>query len=85
MDKIFSARLDESVIQQIGNLSRQLKVSKKRVLEEAVENYAEKIGGESGADVFEQTFGAWKRPETADKTARKTRAAFERSMKRRHS
>ncbi len=85
MDKILSARLDESVIRQIGSLARRLKTSKKRILENAVELYAETVEADSKVDVFEKTSGAWKRPESAEKTVRDVRTAFNQSMKRRRS
>lgn len=82
MDKIFSARLDELIIHRIGELAHQLKTSKKRVVEEAIECYAEKAGEKSGSDVFAKTFGAWKRHETANETIRNMRTSFQRSMQR---
>ena len=57
MDKILSARVDESVIQRIGSLARQLNTTKKKIIEGAITLYAEKIekGNEKrhiGADVW---------------------------------
>ena len=82
MDKIFSARVDESVIHQIGVLARQLGTTKKSIIEGAIRMYAEKIEGESNIDVLEQTLGAWHRAESTDKTIEKARKVFRNSMHR---
>ena len=47
MDKILSARVDESVIQRIGSLARQLNTTKKKIIEGAIILYAEKIEKET--------------------------------------
>ena len=83
MDKILSARVDESTIHRIGVLARQMGTTKKAVIEEAIRLYGEKV--QSGeADVFEQTLGAWSRRESPQRTVAKARQAFRDSM-RRHS
>jgi len=41
MDKILSARVDESVIQQIGVLAHELDTSKKAVIEAAIRMFSE--------------------------------------------
>jgi predicted transcriptional regulator len=82
MDKIFSARVDDSVIQQITNLAKQLKISKKQIIEGAIAMYAKKVEQESKTNIMDQTFGAWKRNETATETVKKARKAFQDSMKR---
>ncbi|MCL5278799.1 MAG: ribbon-helix-helix protein, CopG family [Planctomycetes bacterium] len=82
MDKILSARVDESVIHKIGALARQMGTTKKAVIEEAVHLYDEKV--QSGeADVFERTLGAWARKEAPPRTVAKVRRAFRGSMGRR--
>ena len=81
MDKILSARVDESIIRRIGVLARQIGTTKKAVIEEAVRVYAEKV--QSGeADVFDQTLGAWSRKESPDQTVAKVRKAFRGAMGR---
>ena len=82
MDKILSARVDESVIHRIGALARQLGTTKKAVIESAIQLYAEKIEKEQDFDVFEQTLGAWRRSESPAETAEEARSAFRRSMHR---
>ena len=83
MDKIISARIDESAANQIGNLARRLHTSKKCVLERALEMYAAHVGQGEEADVFEQTCGAWHRKEHAAEIVKNTRQAFRDSMERR--
>jgi hypothetical protein len=83
MDKILSARVNEAVILRIGSLARRLKTSKKRILENAVELYAETIEADSKSDVFQKTSGAWKRREPVEQTVRDVRTEFNQSMKRR--
>jgi len=82
MDKIMSARLDEAVIKRIGSLARQLKTTKKQVLETAVVLYAEKVEKQTREDILDQTFGAWQREEPAEDTVRQSRKAFQDSMLR---
>lgn len=82
MDKILSARLDESVIQQIGNLAKQLNTTKKQVIEGAITLYAKKIEKETKTDILDQTFGVWKRDEKTSETVEKSRRAFHDSMLR---
>ena len=82
MDRVLSARVDESVLERISGLARQLHVSKKSILERAVNALAEKVEAEGLEDVLDQTFGAWRRPESAAETVRRSRAAFRQSMGR---
>jgi predicted transcriptional regulator len=82
MDKILSARVQESVIQRIGSLARRLHTSKKRIIEDAVQNYADKIDHEDKFDVFEQTCGAWRRKESARRMVEEARGTFRKSMVR---
>jgi len=85
MDKIFSARVDESVIKKIGYLARLKNTSKKRIIEEAIETYTAAVEKKAKQDVLEQTHGKWKRKESPSDTAQKVRKAFEKSMKRHSS
>ena len=82
MDKIFSARVDESVIRRIGSLARRLRTSKKKIIESAVEAYAAQVDQEEKSDVFEQTSGAWRRKKSADRIVDEARQTFRKSMKR---
>lgn len=82
MDKIFSARVDESIIRQIGYVAQKLHTTKKAVIEAAILAYAEKteIGGK--VDILEETFGAWKRRGSPEETVKKARKIFHDAMKR---
>ena len=84
MDKVLSARVDESVVRCIGLLAQQLNTSKKKVIETAIKRYAEQIAAEHNVDVLDRTFGAWNREETAVATVSASRKAFRDSMSRRH-
>jgi len=82
MDRVLSARLDESVVDQLTRLARHLKVSKKHVLEKAISRFADTVEADEKVDVLERTFGAWHRKESAAQTVRHARAAFQQSMER---
>ncbi len=82
MDKILSARVDDSVIRRIGALAHQLGMTKKAIIENSVRCYAEQIEQEQKMDVLDMTCGAWRRNEPADDTITATKQEFRRSMKR---
>ena len=82
MDKIFSTRIDEAIIQRIGMLAKQLHTSKKAIIEKAVMTFSEKVEKEKSFDLLEQTFGAWKRNEAPQNTIDKARSVFRDSMER---
>lgn len=84
MDKILSARVDEEIIQKISLMATELKTTKKKVIENAIQEYAEKIGKEGKIDVLEMTSGAWNREETVEETIISTKEAFKRAMVRHH-
>lgn len=85
MDRVISTRLDESAADLIGALSRQLHISKRRVLEQAIHQYAESLHLDKGKDIFELTSGAWAREESPEELVRASRAAFAESMGRRRT
>jgi len=85
MDKLFSARVDDAVVRRIGSLARQLRTTKKTVIEGAILLYAETLKNGTKADVFERTCGSWKRTESTAKTVSKARQAIRRSLKGRRS
>lgn len=82
MDKIFSTRVDEAIIQRIGLLAKRLNTSKKAIIEQAITAYSEKMEEEHNIDVLEQTFGAWKREETLEETIDQTKTVFRESIQR---
>jgi hypothetical protein len=85
MDKIFSARVDESVIALIGHLSRLMHTSKKKILEDAIETYASKIEQTTKQDIFIQTHGIWQRNESPSETVKNNKKMFGKSMTRHSS
>ena len=82
MDKVISARIDESVARRITALARQLHTSKKRVIEEAIRTFAATVEEGQKSDPLEQTHGAWQRKESAEQLVTKARRAFRGSMRR---
>jgi predicted transcriptional regulator len=82
MDKILSARVNESVIHRIGSLARRLHTSKKCIIENAIQSYADQLDREDRCDVFEQTCGAWNRNETSAEIVEEARKSFRKSMER---
>lgn len=85
MDKILSARVDETVASQLGWLAQRLKTSKKDVLEKAIRRYAGEVEGNESLDPFDKTCGVWKRKGRVEKEIRQIRQAFARSMTHRHA
>ena len=83
MDKVLSARVDESVVRCIGMLANQLNTSKKQVIEGAIRMYAEKIAAEQNLDVLDRTFGAWKREDSAAASVSSSRKTFRDAMTKR--
>ena len=82
MDKILSARVDESAANRIGSLARRLGTSKKRVLECAIEMYSAQVDKDQESDVFEQTCGVWSGKESTERLVNRSRKAFRDSMRR---
>ncbi len=82
MDKVFSARIDESAAALIHSLARQLHSTKKQVVEQAVELFAAKVEREQDQGILDQSFGAWKRDESTHETVEAARAAFRGSFER---
>ena len=83
MDKILSARVDEMILNKISFLAQRLHLSKKKVIEGAVQMYAQRMESAEDMNVFVQTSGAWKRKESIEQTVMQTRSAFRKSMERR--
>ena len=85
MDKILSARVDETTIQKIGLLAQKLKKTKKAVIEEAIRSYADQSTSGQAIDILDQTCGAWNRPESPQETVSWVREGFRKSMERHQS
>lgn len=82
MDKIMSARIDESVAQRIDVLAKKLKISKKAVIENAIRQYAETVEAEQDMDILETTCGAWQREEPAAETVLQIREKMRKAQER---
>lgn len=82
MDKVLSARIDESVWARVDRIARLLHRSKKYVLEQAITRYADEITGDAPG-VLRETSGAWRRKEKPAQTVEHTRQAFRKSFTRR--
>lgn len=80
MEKILSARIDESVVQQIALLAAELNMSKKAVIETAIKHYSRETGTEK--KIFEKTCGAWQREAPPQENISEARLAFNASMAR---
>ena len=82
MDKVLSARVDESVLSCIEILAQRLHATKKQIIEGAIKMYAKKIEESENLDILDHTFGSWKRKEPVKRTVTKARDAFRNSMMR---
>ena len=82
MDKIMSARIDEAVVQRINMLSKKLNMTKKAIIENAVQHYAAKIESEQHIDMMEHTLGSWRRDEPAFETVEHIKQEMRRSLER---
>lgn len=82
MDKILSARIDEAVLHKINALAQKLQTTKKSVIENAIEAYAEKINKDEKIDYFEQTLGAWNREESTEETVKTLKDEFNQAQSR---
>jgi hypothetical protein len=82
MDKVFSTRLDEALLDQLNRACRRLGISKKQFLQEAIRlrTIGARAGGDS--DIWAETCGAWRRGEPPATTIRRARRAFAASMAR---
>lgn len=83
MDRIFSTRIDESAIDILERTTRQLRISKKRFIEEAIRLRAQSLPG-GGKDVWAETAGAWSREETPAVTVKHARRHFRNAFERHH-
>lgn len=84
MDKIFSTRLNESVVVELERVTKRCGMTKKRFLEEAIHAHARQLSADEDSDVWSETFGAWKRKQSAGQTVKKARNAFRKTFQRHH-
>ena len=84
MQKIFSTRLEEATLEELERATRQLGMSKRQFLEEAIQLRAQALGRTAHDDVWTETLGAWRRAGSPRTTIRQARAAFRQSFERHH-
>ena len=82
MDKIFSARLDESVLAEMDHVVHHHHMTKKKFLEEAIHAKAQELEKETEKNIWEETRGAWKRKESPAETVRKAKESFRRAYQK---
>jgi len=75
--------LDEAALDEMERVTRRLKMTKLRFLEEAIHLRAQQPDA-AGADVWSETLGAWKRNERPEATIRGARREFRRAFTRHH-
>jgi hypothetical protein len=89
MDKVFSTRIDASVLDLLERTARRLGLTKKRFTEDAIRLFAERHaaapGAEGAEDIWSETLGAWRRREKPETTIRNARDAFSRTFRRHHA
>ena len=56
MERIMSTRIDESVAALIDRIAREKKLTKKKIIEEAIKNFWHQIKGEKELDIFQDSF-----------------------------
>ena len=84
MQKLFSTRLDASVLDEMERVTRRLGITKKRFLEEAIHRQAMQLSGQQGSDIWTETLGAWRRREKPETTIGGARDAFRAGVDRQH-
>ena len=84
MDKVFSARVDEAVLDEMNRVARRLRITKRQFLEEAIRSRAQQLSRDEDADIWAETLGAWNRKESAAALIRTARRRFQRSFERHH-
>ena len=82
MDKILSARINETVLNKISLLSQRLHTTKKNIIETAIQLYAQKTELGKEFDVLEQTCGAWQRKGSITENIMQTKSAFRKALMR---
>lgn len=82
MDKIFSARIDDSIIRKIGDLSDKLHTSKKAIVERAIQLLWKDIEEKKQQDIFAETSGIWQRDETPAETVKTAKNEFKKSFRK---
>jgi len=88
MDKVFSARLNVGVVDELERACRLLRVTRKHFLEEAIQGRVRQVAPEviSGGhdNIWEKTCGAWKGKEAPLATIARIRKTVEADFHRHH-
>ncbi len=85
MDKVFSARVDEAVLDELNRVAGKLGITKRQFLEEAIRLRAQQFSRREDADIWAETSGAWRRRrESTTEIIRTARRRFQRSFERHH-
>lgn len=82
MDRVFSTRLDETIVDELNRETKRLGISKKKFLEDAIHQKIARAGDGDQADLWEETCGAWRRRGSPEATIGRARRAFEASVRR---
>ena len=82
MDRILSARINDSIYRKINELSKKMHTSKKSVIESAILLLVKQFDQKSKTDVFFDTCGIWERTENVQDTVSEIKTAFRNSMER---
>lgn len=81
-DQVISTRVDARVAETITRLAVRLKLTKKAVVEAAINRYAETMSRAGGSDVLDQTCGAWASKQSAADLSAQARRTFRSAMTR---
>jgi hypothetical protein len=84
MDKVFSARINEAVLRELGVATERLGITKKAFLEKAIRLAAANLGRAANDEIWESAFGAWQREESTRETVARAKGAFRKAATRHH-
>ena len=82
MDRVFSTRMDENLVKKVNRMAKQKSISKKALIEDALQAYLKESGSNIELDIIERSFGAWKRDEAFEQTWTNGRKTFNAGFKR---
>ena len=82
MDKVFSTRLDEELVQRVDRFLKDRSLSKKAFIEQALREYMDRVSPNQELEIIERSFGAWKRNESPEETWQQSRERFNKGFLR---
>jgi hypothetical protein len=82
MDRVFSTRMDASVINMLDALSCSLHKSKKSIVEDSLRLYANRKAVSPETDILKTSHGCWKRKESPGEICLKSRKRLNTSFSR---